>query len=169
MIFFLDTNVLADANRDYYPIDRVPEFWDWLIYHGVNGNIKIPEEIIEEISAGNDQLAQWIKQREVKKALMLEEEVDSALFQQVMDEGYGQDLTDIEIQTIGRDPFLITYALADPQTRTIVTSENSSPSKQRANRKIPDICTQFHIQCIKKYDLIQSLDFSTDWKNKVSK
>ena len=30
VLYLLDANVLIDANRDYYPIHRVPEFWDWL-------------------------------------------------------------------------------------------------------------------------------------------
>ncbi len=31
MLYLLDANVLIDADRDYYPIDRVPEFWDWIL------------------------------------------------------------------------------------------------------------------------------------------
>ncbi|MCY4508918.1 MAG: DUF4411 family protein [Acidobacteria bacterium] len=31
MLYLLDANVLIDAHRDYYPLGRVPEFWDWLI------------------------------------------------------------------------------------------------------------------------------------------
>ena len=30
VLYVLDANVFIDANRDYYPIERVPEFWDWL-------------------------------------------------------------------------------------------------------------------------------------------
>ena len=31
MLYLLDANVFIDANRDYYPLDRFPEFWDWLV------------------------------------------------------------------------------------------------------------------------------------------
>jgi len=37
MLYLLDANVLIDANRDYYPIARIPEFWEWLVYHGEEG------------------------------------------------------------------------------------------------------------------------------------
>lgn len=37
MLYLLDANVLIDANRDYYPISRVPEFWDWLVHLGHRG------------------------------------------------------------------------------------------------------------------------------------
>ena len=45
MLFLLDANVLIDANRDYYPIARVPEFWDWLVHNGSAGFVKIPIEV----------------------------------------------------------------------------------------------------------------------------
>ena len=49
MLYLLDANVLIDANRDYYPIGRVPEFWDWLAAMGDLGRVKIPQETYEEI------------------------------------------------------------------------------------------------------------------------
>ena len=54
MLYLLDANALIDANRDYYPIDRVPEFWDWLVAKGERGQVKIPLEIYEEVTDGND-------------------------------------------------------------------------------------------------------------------
>ncbi|MBT3884724.1 MAG: DUF4411 family protein, partial [Rhodospirillaceae bacterium] len=29
----LDANVFISAQRDYYPLDRVPEYWEWLAHH----------------------------------------------------------------------------------------------------------------------------------------
>lgn len=51
-MFILDANVLINANRLYYPVDRVPEFWEWLQHHGEQGNLKMPLEIFEEVPAG---------------------------------------------------------------------------------------------------------------------
>lgn len=36
MLHILDANILIDANRDYYPMDRVPEFWEWLLAEPVD-------------------------------------------------------------------------------------------------------------------------------------
>jgi hypothetical protein len=74
VLYLVDANVLIDANRDYYPIDRVPEFWDWLQHHGSVGAVKLPLEIYEEIKDGNDALTTWIKKPAVTAALRLEEE-----------------------------------------------------------------------------------------------
>jgi hypothetical protein len=44
---------------------------------------------------------------------------------------------DDEVEKVGRDPFLIAYALADLAVRTVVTTEVSRPSGQRANDSWP--------------------------------
>ena len=115
MLYLLDANVLIDANRDYYPIQRVPEFWNWLLEMGRLGLITIPEETYEEIvspsSRRPDELADWLRSQRV--TMMLDEQVNPELVAAVIDQGYAPDLTDEEIEKVGRDPFLIAYALAD--------------------------------------------------------
>ena len=88
MIYLLDANVLIDANRDYYPIERVPEFWDWLEHNGDNGNVKLPLEIYEEIKDGTDSLAEWVKSEEIKSALLLDSEPDPNLVDYAVTTGY---------------------------------------------------------------------------------
>jgi len=34
MLYVLDSGVLITANNLYYPVDRVPEFWAWLLHMG---------------------------------------------------------------------------------------------------------------------------------------
>ena len=79
MLYLLDANVLIDANRDYYPLERVPEFWEWLENAGGNGHVKIPVEVYEEIRDGKDDLANWAKQDQISTALLFQEEVDVSL------------------------------------------------------------------------------------------
>lgn len=140
MLYLLDANVLIDANRDYYPIERVPEFWEWLQEQGAQGHVKLPVEVFEEVKDGNDDLATWIRKDDVRGDLLLGEEADVALVSRVVDEGYAADLTDDEILKIGRDPFLVAYALRDPVNRVVVTTESSKPSRRGANRHLPDVC-----------------------------
>ena len=127
MLYLLDANVLIDANRDYYPIQRVPEFWDWLFEMGRHGSIKVPEEIYEEIvtppSRRPDELAEWLKSH--KDTMVLDEQVSQELVARAIEQGYAQDLTDEEVEKVGRDPFLIAYALADFPNRCVVTTERS--------------------------------------------
>ena len=164
MLHLLDANILITANRLYYPLDRVPEFWDWLLYQGSEGKLKVPLEMVEEIRDGTDDLADWLTDRDNLEALCLDEEVDIALVQRVINEGYAPDLTDQGVEIIGRDPFLIAYALAAPNDRCVVTNEISKPGKQRANRKVPDVCNQMQVVWMDSFRLIRALNFSTSWR-----
>lgn len=164
MLYLLDANVLIDANRDYYSIERVPEFWEWLAHMAGNGDVKIPLEVHEEIKDGNDSLAKWAKDEEIKSAILFDEDVDVALVSKVTAEGYAADLTDDEVEKIGRDPFLIAYALANLGQRCVVTTEVSRPSTQRANRRVPDICNGFGVPSCNTYEFVRALNFRTNWK-----
>ena len=159
MLYLLDANVLIDADRDYYTIDRVPEFWDWLLAQAAAGQVKIPLEMYEEVVVGRGALPDWLK---VHRAMMVQDEsVDTDLIRVVTEAGYAGDLTDEEIEKLGRDPFLIAYALADFGQRCVVTTETSRPRQQRANRKVPDVCDRFKIPHCNTFQLVRDLDFRT--------
>ena len=128
MLYLIDANVLIDANRDYYPIRRVPQFWDWLVAMGQQELVKVPLEIYEEIIVGSDALTTWLKDN--KNAILLDESVSANLVANIVDRGYANDLTDDELLKMGNDPFLIAYALADRNRRCVVSTEASKPSSQ---------------------------------------
>ena len=159
VLYLLDANVPIDANRDYYPIDRVPEFWEWLVGLGNSGQVKIPQEIYAEVVAGTDAVAGWLKEQ--ANAMRLEEQVSKELVTQVIEQGYAADLNDDELENIGQDPFLIAFALARPVNRVVVSNENSRPARQRGNRHVPDVCQGFNIRCVNTFALIRELDFRT--------
>ena len=167
MLYLLDANTLIDAARDYYPISRVPEFWDWLEYHGTADAIKIPIEIFEEITGSEDELSEWLQTDAVRTALVLNEDVQPALVEHVVTIGYAPDLTDDDLIRVGRDPFLIAYGLASPRDRCVVSTEASKPSARRANRKVPDVCRGFAIDCCHTFELVRRLDFTTQWRRPI--
>lgn len=164
VLYLLDANVLIDANRDYYSMERVPEFWEWLEHQGDSGGVKIPLEVYEGLKDGADVLATWIKRDAAKESLLLVEDVDVGLVSRTVEERYAPDLTDDEILKIGRDPFLVAYALADPQNRCVVTTEASKPSRQRANRHLPDVCRDAGVGWCNTFEMTRRLNFSTAWR-----
>ncbi|MDE2716645.1 MAG: DUF4411 family protein, partial [Chloroflexota bacterium] len=101
---------------------------------------------------------------DVKNAIVLDEEPDPALVQQVVERGYAPDLNEHELERLGRDPFLIAYALVSPTSRCVVTTEVSRPSKRRANRKVPDVARRFGITSLDPFKFTRALDFTTDWR-----
>ncbi len=157
-LYLLDANVFIRADGDYYPLDRIPGFWEWLLATAEAGHVKTPREIYDEVARSPDQLGQWLRQPEVRHAIILPEDANSEIISRVIGEGYAPDLTDIELESVGRDPFLIAAALFGPE-RIVVTREVSSPSKTRHNRKVPDVCGTFGVNCITDFELWRRLDF----------
>jgi hypothetical protein len=158
-LYLLDADVLIRAHEDYYPIDRIPPFWDWLLEQAVLGTIKTPLQVYNEVAPYRGLLPEWLRQSNVREALVLTEPTNSATVTQVLTHGYAPDLTDVEIEEIGRDPFLIAAALNGPE-RIVVTREGSKPKVMRANRRIPDVCAMFGVAAITDYELYRRLSFS---------
>ena len=166
MLYLLDANVLIDANRDYYPRDRFPEFWDWLLYLAEREQVKIPPEMYEEVLGGRtDNLTSWVKHN--KEVLLLDEQVDELLVAHVTEKGYAPDLDDQELVRLGQDPFLIAHACRDPSHRKVVTTEVSKPKRIRANRHIPDVCGDLGVHCCNTFELIVALNFTTGWSRRT--
>ena len=169
MLYLLDANVLITAHNTYYPIDSVPEFWEWIAHQAKAGSIKMPLEIYEEIKDGGtdeekDLLFAWVTNADVKSALVLEENVDAVHVNACTSTGYASDLTDDELLQVGRDPFLIAYAMAASQARCVVTNETSAPSKQRQNRRVPDVCSTMGVSCCNTFTMMRALGFRTGWR-----
>ena len=120
----------------------------------------MPFEIHNEIVVSRGPLREWICRQDIKDSLILDEEVNAELVERVLTDGYGDDLTDSDLEKIGRDPFLIAYALT-MEERVVVTKETPKPSAQRANRKIPDVCDTLNVQWMRDFDLYRVLKFTT--------
>ena len=166
MLYLLDANVLITAANTYYGISRVPEFWSWLLHQAASGRTKIPIEMYEEVLEGrkeDDELLDWVRDDKNRAALILDETPKPELVRRVVTEGYSNDLTDDEVEKLGRDPFLIAYAFENSERR-IVTTEVSKPKKQRHNRHVPDVCQSLKISWCGPWELNEKLGFTTGWK-----
>jgi hypothetical protein len=168
MLYLLDANVLITAHAYYYPVDAVPEFWSWLAHHAAMGSLKMPLENFEEVKDGGtdeekDLLFGWISVEGIRDNLVLDAQSDPKMVSDVINRGYAPDLTDEEILTMGRDPFLIAHALASPKDRCVVTTEVSKPSRVRHNRHIPDVCKSLGVQCCDTFRMTKASGFKTGW------
>ncbi len=168
MVYLLDANVLITAHNAHYPIDLFPVFWDWLEFQILDGRVRMPLEIFEEVKDGGtdaeaDPLYAWLQRENVKKTLVLDEEVDVELLQKVMGDSY-LPANDIQLISIGRDPFLVAYGKASSTSRWVVTNEVSSPQSAPHKRKIPDACATAGVQCCEPLRMLRDLGFSSNWR-----
>jgi hypothetical protein len=44
VLYLFDTNVLITASNMYYPLDGVPEFWEWIDHQATNERINFPSK-----------------------------------------------------------------------------------------------------------------------------
>lgn len=160
-MYLLDADTLITCDNRFYPPKRFKVVWDWLVHHGEAGAIKIPFEQYEEIIVGRGHLVDFLKSKEVKAALLLDEEPDLATVQKVLSKGYADDLDDSELEEIGRDPFLVAYALVE-KSRCVVSFETRA-KKIRKNKKLPNVCDDFNVRCIDIFKMLEELDFSVNW------
>ena len=160
MLYLLDANVLIEPHELYYPVDRIPQYWDWLLEICESGAAKIPHEIYGEVQPADGPFKEWLRASGTPDRLALQEDADPALVTRVLEEGYGPNLSAEELVQPGQDPFLIAYAL-NGNDRTVVSQEVSRRSKKRGNRKVPDVCSDLGVPCINAFDLFRILDFHT--------
>ena len=172
MLYLLDANVLITAHDEYYPIDRIPQFWEWIVDHSEKGSIKMPYEMIAEVKAGqlrrdsqnqDDELLRWLRQDNHEKELLYGAAADRNVVNRVFREGYELPQPSLdELSKIRKDPLLIAYAFAR-RNSTIVTleatQENATDEMKKHKRKIPFVCRKLGIRCIDTFDLIRELDF----------
>lgn len=169
MLYLVDANVIMTAANTYYRHTWVPEYWLWLLHHGVRGNIKMPIEIFEEIkdsgtTTSKDELFNWAKETTNRNAILLPGEADAGIVRTVLYDGYSASaLTDAQIEGLGRDPFLIAHALAAPSDRCVVTHERSARQKAPHNRKIPDACAALGVKTCTPFEMMVDLGFKTTW------
>ena len=172
MLYLLDANVLITAHDNYYAIDRIPQFWEWIIYHAKLGQIKMPFEMLSEVKVGqpkrgvtnqDDELLRWLRRNNHEKDLLLGASVDQLTVNRVFKEGYELPHPTLdELNKVRKDPLLISYAVARQGT-CIVTleakQENATDAKKGHNRKIPFVCRKLGVRCIDTFDLIRELNF----------
>lgn len=162
-MYLLDANTLMEAHATFYPVDRIPQFWDWLEEMGEGGSVKMPHEIHLEFEGKHGLHVDWIHKSHIKKALILDEAADPALVRQVLNDGYQSadpKFTDSEFEKCGQDPFLIAYGLADPDNRVVVTREVSKKTQRLGNSKVPDACNDCGVKWITDFELYAELNFN---------
>ena len=90
---------------------------------------------------------------------ILPESSNLQLVQQVLSVGYADDLDDVEIEEIGKDPFLVAAALSGPD-RVVVTREFSKKTRVRERSRLPDVCEKFGVRCVNDVKAYALLNFT---------
>jgi hypothetical protein len=138
----LDSNFLIDAKNLHFPLDRKPEFWNWLLLLGKNGVLKIPEAVHQEMARGNDELASWVDTHQNIFHCRTEECI---FFLPQALAGYG-DPTEADLEFLKADPYVVAHAMA--VGGSVVTGEKPKDTAVIKNKKIPTVCEGLRVPCL---------------------
>ncbi|KJZ81599.1 hypothetical protein AP064_05500 [Candidatus Liberibacter solanacearum] len=172
--FIVDANILITPSNFYYPVDRVPQYWSWLLSLVENDQVKMPVEVFEEISVkpyAETLLGKWIKNQggKFKNKISLSQEeyagnVDCVLkaYASVLQD-HPDTLNTTEAMKLGADPQIIASAYGK-ERRTVVSNEtynNNTRPRSAHNVKIPYVCKNLQIRCIDIFEFCEQLNFHT--------
>jgi len=153
MAYLLDANVFIQASRLHYGMDFCPAFWDWLEASNKAQRVYSIEKVADELTAGNDSLAEWAAKMGVSFFLPPDEPMLASLAlisQWVQVQNYRPEAVSAFFQDA--DYYLIAYALAHNNI-IVVTHEVPSDSARRV--KIPNACIGVGIKCMNPFEMLR--------------
>lgn len=153
-VYLIDTNVLIQAQNEYYGMDFCPAFWDWLLESNLAGTVASISAVSAELRdrEDEDQLSRWTTKRSAEFFL----EPDGAVFLSakqigtwVSDQSYTAAAVDEFLGST--DHLLIAHAL----TRDCSVVTHEKPSGSRKKVKIPNVCEAFGVKCIAPFEMLR--------------
>jgi len=162
-IFILDSNFFIQAHRDTYPLDVAVSYWNKIKTLAKDGKIVTIDKVKNEIFKSEDDLSAWLKSNiephfyktsNTPEVLKCYQEI--AKWVNTKRDHYHQSAINEFLNDEIADAWLIAYAFAFKDSNKLVTYEISSPAKRSAI-KIPDVCSQFGIDCLKPIEMFRYL------------
>lgn len=166
-IFIVDTNTFITPYKSYYPFDIAPSFWEFFKNNIENGNIIIIDKVFNEIIKGknDDELSKWIKGISSKQINKPTKEIID-FYREIINyinnnTTYHDNATKVWSESDCADPWLIATAKAYNSTLTTLEKTNN-PAKNKLTKeaKIPDIASEFEVECCDLYEMIRRLKFT---------
>lgn len=158
MRYILDSNIFIQAHRFHYPFDVFPAFWDWLEKENKNETLCSLDGVLEEIKAGDDELAEWVKSLDSDRWFL--KSTDEAT-QQCYAEMANVIMSNTQHQPYAKEDFLSKadlwlIAKAKIIDASVVTQEKSAPDSKK-KIFIPDVCETFGVSYTNTIDLMRAL------------
>jgi predicted nucleic acid-binding protein len=153
MVYLLDANVFIQAKNFHYGFDFCPAFWQWLEAAHASGVVFSVEKVGDELLAGADDLATWVKTQGSAFFLTPDEKVVTALSvvsRWVNAAAYEPAAVSSFLQAA--DLYLVAHALA--YGYAVVTHEVAAASTRRV--KIPNACTAVGVDCRGPFEMLRN-------------
>ena len=156
MRYLLDANTYIEAKNQYYGMDICPAYWDWLDRQFALGTIASVDMIGRELKEGNDELANWVRERPdhfIRNDDALTQTLFTEIVQFVIEGDYNPGNRDNFLAKA--DPWIIAKAKAIGAS--VVTHEAVAAANTR-KVKVPNICQQFEVPCLNTFRFLRELE-----------
>lgn len=158
MTFLLDANTFIEAKGRYYGMSICPAYWDLLLRAHERGRIISIDMVKQELTSGNDELADWVKDNNHIFIPETDLEIQKLFTDAVLPTVYGMSHmkpgTHEEFLS-GADPWLIATAMY--KRATIVTQEVYKPDIKKKIH-IPNVCEMLDVAYMDTFDMLYSLE-----------
>lgn len=151
--YLLDANIFIQAKNLHYGFDFCPGFWDWIDEAHAAGTVYSIRAVQTELTTGNDDLAEWARQR-----------TRSFFIQPTANSAPSLRATSLWANSAGYTPAAVTtflqvadyylVAQAHELDYTVVTHEVVSPSARRI--KIPNACLGLNVQFTTPFAMLRA-------------
>jgi len=156
--YWLDANVLIEANNRSYPIDVAKTFWLRLAEQIQLGNVVSARRVYQELAEHEkhqDAVASFVKARRQHLCIAPSREV-----QQAVDEveryvfGGRYPVAEAWKFSKGGDPWIVAHAMVD---KGVVVTQESALRPNAQVVRVPDVCQHFRVQCANTLEMFRSL------------
>ncbi len=153
--YILDANIFIQAKNGPYDMEVAPVFWNWLDAEFNKGTIISSSLVSGELKNGNDDLAEWVKERNSIDVFPEPTERAQAIFSEISDYvNRKYEPAFVEKFLDGADPWVI--AQAKDLNIKVVTNEKRVNSNAK-KIKIPNIGDVFDVKSLNMYELLKVL------------
>lgn len=154
MAYLLDANVFIQAKNLHYGFDFCPAFWEWLLAQNQKGIVISIDKIQDELTAGEDELSEWVKNLSDGFFLPLDEKMAKALPKVskwvIGSQRYRESAINTFFQVA--DYYLVAFALA--HQHVVVTHEIATNAEKTV--KIPDACIGVQVKFMTPFEMLRA-------------
>ena len=153
--YWIDANVFIQAKNGPYAFDIAPGFWAVLDRMNDAGRVASSALVRDELLDGQDELAEWARERG-STAMFLEPDEDTQMaFQDVARHVSGRYAPNQAGLFLAKaDPWLTAHAIAGGGK--VVTQETRVGDNSR-RVKIPNVCDFFGVESLNVYEMLRAL------------
>lgn len=151
MSYLLDSNIFSQAKNLHYSFDFCPAFWEWIDTEHARGKVFSIEKVRDELVGGDDELAEWAKERGADFFLPPEAEVVPSLATVSTWAGSGDYEPGAVSQLLQVDDY---YLVAHAYRFDVVTYE--FPGRTVKKIKIPNACIALDVKYMNPYDMLRT-------------